>query len=236
MNSSIIKGHIRYTSKKPERMDQDRGREDFTFVRHGDGTRILSAHCEIDEPNPSVARDVVVSVDADGLLLDAFVRVMVGGNFSGAGFFRMVGDTIECDSYGPDIGRVTQRVDTQGLMDAFNTHPLSVDGYHLGRFDRSEGPVTRRVQNFLPSLDHRGASAPMISGHHILLEYVGDEIITVAAGTFDTWHFRFVGEADDPIAHPPYDLWMTADDDCIFVLGQVAGTMQTHYELISLER
>lgn len=231
-----IRGRILYTSKKPEILDRKRGIEDFLFVRHADGRRTLQAHCEIYEPEPTVIRDVVYSVDAANRPLDAFVRLTVGGNFMGAGFFRMDGAIIECESYGPAIGRVSQKVDTGGDYAWFGTHPMSADGYNTINFDRSAGPAKRRMRSFLSSLDHRGASPPMIAGHHIFLEYVGDEQVTVAAGTFGTRHFRFVGEHDDPQAHPPYDLWVTADDDSIFVRAQVTGYMMTYYELVELER
>ena len=44
-----LRGMIRYTSKKPERMDQERGREYFTLTQQPDGTDVLHAHCEIDD-------------------------------------------------------------------------------------------------------------------------------------------------------------------------------------------
>jgi hypothetical protein len=37
-------------------------------------------------------------------------------------------------------------------------------------------------------------------------------------------------------AHPPYQVWVTADDDSIFVQGGVGGYMQTWYELVELNR
>lgn len=236
MSHRTIRGRIRYTSKKPEMMDVERGIEDFIWVEHEDGRRTLNAHCEIHEPAPNVVRDVVYSVDADNRPLDVLLRLTVGGSFMGAGMFRIDGDAIECDSYGPSIGRLSQRVDTGGDYAWFGTHPLSADGYNTCNFDRSEGPCKRRMRSFLTSLDHRGATPPQVNGHHIFLEYVGDEEITVAAGTFQCRHFRFVGENEDPLAHPPYDLWVTADDDNIFVLGQVEGYMKTHYELVALDR
>jgi len=230
-----IRGTILYTSKKTERLDRERGREHFIWVRHSDGCRTLTAHCEIDDA-PSTVRDVVYSVDANNRPLDVLVRLTVGERFMGAGFFRMGAGAIDCESYGPAIGRVSQRVDTGGHYDWFGTHPLAADGYNTCDFDRSAGPAKRRMRSFLTSLDHRGATPPMISGHQIWLEYVGDETITVKAGTFDTRHFQFVGEDTDPLAHPPYHLWVTADEDNIFVRGRVAGYMMTHYELVELER
>ena len=57
-----IRGKILYTSKKPERMDQERGREYFTITQQQDGTDVMLAHCEIDD-EPMVVRDVVTAMD-----------------------------------------------------------------------------------------------------------------------------------------------------------------------------
>lgn len=236
MRSRIVKGHIAYTAANEDGSFRERGREDFHYVTHADGSRTLSAYCEIDEPAPDVLRHVVLTVDADDKPVDAFVRVVVGGQFSGAGFFRICGNAIECESYGPSIGRIAQSFDTGGNFDAFNTHPLSVDGYHLIGVDVDQAPRLRRIRTFLPSLDHRGAGPPMIADHHIILSFVGREHVTVAAGTFATKHFQFVGEESDPNAHPPYDVWMTDDDDCLFVKGEISGSVEKIYELQSLER
>ena len=60
-----ISGKILYTSRKPEIFGQERGRETFLYTRHSDGRLTLRAHCEIDEPAPTVMRDIVHSLDAD---------------------------------------------------------------------------------------------------------------------------------------------------------------------------
>lgn len=43
MTHRTIRGAIRYTSKKPDRLDQVRGREDFVCTVHTDGKRTLRA-------------------------------------------------------------------------------------------------------------------------------------------------------------------------------------------------
>jgi hypothetical protein len=235
MPHRTLRGKIHYTSKRPERLDRERGREYFVWVCQPDGSRTLTAHCEIDDP-PAVVRDVVYSVDPRLRPRDAFVRLTVGGRFLGAGFFRVGADALECESYGPGIGRISQHIEPAGPYAWFGTHPISADGFNTCAFDRSAGPARRLMRSYLPSLDHRGASAPLIEGHEIWLEYLGDEIVTVRAGTFATHHYQFVGQDGDPRPHPPYDLWVTADDDHLFVRGEVRGYMQTHYELVELER
>ena len=58
MQHRSIRGRIRYTSRKPDRLGQVRGDERFHFTRHTDGKITLRAHCEIEEPAPTVLRDV----------------------------------------------------------------------------------------------------------------------------------------------------------------------------------
>jgi hypothetical protein len=66
-------------------------------------------------------------------------------------------------------------------------------------------------------------------------EYVGEEHIEVEAGQFDALHYRFVSSPGLPEVHPPYDIWTTADDDFIFLKGDIGGYMQTYYELVELK-
>ena len=127
-----------------------------------------------------------------------------------------------------------------GEYDGFGTHPIQGDAYLTKKMDLSRGPHTRPLRAFLPSPDHRGATPPLIAETNLQLAYVGDEQVAVAAGTFDCRHFRFSDEhggmATDKGAHPVYDLWVTADEDAIFVQGGVGGYMQTWYELTELVR
>jgi hypothetical protein len=235
-----ITGRIRYTSKKPEILDQERGRETFVYTRHSDGRLTLRAHCEIDEPNPTVMRDIVHSLDANDRATDCFVRLTVGDEFMGAGLFVMGDGFIECESYGPSIGRVSQRTNIEGGYDIFGTHPIQADAYSTRVMDVSKGPHKRKLRCFLPSGDHRGATPPLLAEGHISLEYLGEETVTVTAGEFKCRKFRFsdedAGFVSKDGAHPTYDVWVTADEDAIFVQGGVGGYMQTWYELVELQR
>ena len=68
--------------------------------------------------------------------------------------------------------------------------------------------------------------------------YLGTETVTVTAGTFATRHFQFIDDGSAGMAgeHPVYDLWITDDEDAIFVQGGVGGYMMTWYELVELKR
>ena len=61
MGHRLIQGRIEYTSRKPERFGEVRGREVFTLSCQPDGTDVLLAHCEIDD-SPKVVRDVCLAL------------------------------------------------------------------------------------------------------------------------------------------------------------------------------
>ncbi len=243
MQHRTVRGRILYTSKKPEMLDQPRGQEWFQFTHHADGSTVFRATCEIEEPSPTVLRDIIYHLDGEGRPRDLHVHLTVGDRFMGSGWLHHEpgagGGRIECESYGPSIGRISQTVDYEGAIDGFGTHPIAGDGYMTRCMDLSRGPHRRMARAFLPSPDHRGATPPLLAEVNIGLEYVGQETITVAAGTFDCNHFRYVddeGPGMGGVQHPHYDMWVTADADSIFVQGGVGGYMQTWYELVELER
>jgi hypothetical protein len=232
-----ITGTILYTSKKPDRLDQPRGIEHFRFTHHTDGKRTLRAHCEIEEPHPSVLRDIVYSLDEHGRPMDCHVRLTVDDRFMGSGWFRFTKDYVECESYGPTIGRLSQRMPLNGPIDGMGTHPVVADGYLLSLFDWAEGEK-KKLRVMLPSPDHRGATPPIIAEVNIDAVFLGRETVTVRAGTFAAKHFQFIDDGSSGMAgqHPPYDVWITDDADAIMLQGGVGGYMQTWYELIALDR
>lgn len=237
MKHRSITGTILYTSKKPDRLDQPRGIEHFRFTHHTDGKRTLRAHCEIEEPHPSVLRDIVYSMDEHGRPMDCHVRLTVDDRFMGSGWFRFTQDFVECESYGPTIGRLSQRMPLNGPVDGMGTHPVVADGYLLSLFGWVEGEK-KKLRVMLPSPDHRGATPPVIAEVNIDAVFLGRETVTVKAGTFAAKHFQFIDDGNSGMAgqHPPYDVWITDDADAIMLQGGVGGYMQTWYELIALDR
>lgn len=240
MKHRTVRGKILYTSMKPGMEGQERGREWFSFSHHSDGSAIMRATCEIEEPDPKVLRDVTYHLGPDMVPLNLHVHLTIDDAFMGSGWLRHDEATgvIECESFGPSIGRVSQQV-RAGTFDAFGTHPVVGDGFLACKMDTSKGPHRRTMRCFLPSPDHRGATPPMIAEVNIALEYVGDEEKTVAAGTFACRHFRFVDDSPHGMGgktHPDYDIWVTADDDCILVYGSIDGYMMNRYELVEFSR
>lgn len=241
MRHRTVQGKIRYTSMKPGREGEERGREWFAFTHHGDGSTIMRARCEIEEPDPTVLRDVTYHLGPGMVPIDLHVHLTVGDAFMGSGWLHhdRAAGTISCESYGPTIGRLSQLRECGGAFDGFGTHPIVSDGYLTQIMDVARGPHRRPIRVFLPSPDHRGATPPMIAEVNMCLEYVGEEQRTVAAGTFACRHFRFIDDSDAGMGgthHPDYDMWVTADDDAVFVYGAIDGYMMNRYELVELER
>ena len=237
MRHRNVRGTILYTSRKPERLGERRGIEHFNFTHHGDGRTTLRAYVEIEEPEPTVLRDVIYSLDAEHRPADCHVRLTVGDRFMGSGWFRFSAGAIECESYGPSIGRVSQRVTLERPIDGFGTHPVVADGYLLALLDWHSGQ-RRRLHVYVPSPDHRGATPPLLAEVNIDAVYLGPEPVTVQAGRFAARHFQFLDEGASGMLgqHPPYDVWISDDRDGILLQGGVGGYMQTWYELVNLER
>ena len=237
MRHRNVRGTILYTSRKPERVGERRGIEHFNFTHHGDGRTTLRAYVEIEEPEPTVLRDVIYSLDAQHRPADCYVRLTVGDRFMGSGWFRFRPEEIECESYGPSIGRISQRVPLDGPIDGFGTHPVVADGYLLSVLPWESGQ-RRRLHVYVPSPDHRGATPPLLAEVNIDAVFLGRETITVPAGNFTARHFQYLDEGGSGMLgqHPPYDVWISDDSDGVMLQGGVGGYMQTWYELVSLER
>ncbi|MCY4357198.1 MAG: hypothetical protein OXD01_06720 [Gammaproteobacteria bacterium] len=236
MAYNTLRGTIRYTSKKPERLDQERGREFFTLSLQPDGTDVLHAHCEIDD-EPMVVRDVVASLDHQtSAPRDCSVRLSVGHRFEGSGWFRFNQNFVECETINHRDGRISQRIDIDQPVRWMQCHPIVGDALLMKLYDLSQGPGKSFFDNImLSSPDHRGATGPMLFPLGFGIRYVGEETVQVEAGTFDTRHFQVVDTAGQlPEEHPPYNVWCTADDNYILVKAGAEGYMQTHYELTEL--
>lgn len=234
---STVRGFIRYTSKKPERLDAERGREHFTITRHTDGSRTLRAHCEIDDA-PTVLRDVTLSVDRDFYPTDCFVRLTIDDVFEGTGWMRLTETLAEAETFNARDGRIAQRIPLDARVRWLGAHPIAGDALAFGIYDLDQGPGRQFYPHMmLTSPDHRGATGPLLFRLGFGLEYVGEEDVTVAAGSFRAHHFRYTDTAGQlPEEHPAYDVWCTADEDLVFLKGAVGGYMQTYYELTELHR
>ena len=240
MKHRNVRGKIRYSSMKPGMEGQERGREWFCFSHHSDGSVIMSAHCEIEEPDPAVLRNITCHWGPDRMPQNLLVHLTLGDEFLGSGWmaYDAAAGKLICESHGPSIGRNSEEQEAREF-DAFGTHPVVGDGFTTRLMDVGKGPHKRRLRFYLPSPDHRGATPPQIAYLEMVMEYVGEEEKTVEAGTFKCRRYRYVDDSEDGMGgtkHPDFDMWVTADDDSVLVYGSIDGYMMNRYELIELER
>ena len=238
MGHRTIRGKLLFTSKKPERMDKVRGWEGFTITQQADGTDVLLAHSEIDDA-PNLLRDVSIAMrHADSSPIDCSVRLSLGNRFEGAGWMHFTDTYAECETYNRRDGRISQRHELQEPARFLGAHPLIADALMMRLYDLEQGPGKQIQSNvFTTSLDHRGATGPALIPVSFGIAYVGDEQITVGAGTFNARHFQLTDTAGSwDEEHPAYDVWCTADDDYLMLRAGCGGNMQTHYELVELDR
>ena len=158
-----IRGKLLYSSKKPERFDEERGREYFTLTQQPDGVDVLQAHCEIDDA-PAVIRDVQQALDhKTSAPQDCSVRLTVGDRFEGSGWFRFHKNFVECEMVNHRDGRVSQRIDIESPITWMQCHPIFGDALLMKQYDLSKGPGKQRFDHMmLSSPDHRGATGPML--------------------------------------------------------------------------
>ena len=75
---------------------------------------------------------------------------------------------------------------------------------------------------------------------HVFIDahYLGTESVVVGAGTFSARRYQFLDDGSSGFSgqHPPYEVWITDDEDGIFLQGGVGGYMQSWYQLVALER
>ncbi|MBC6428138.1 MAG: hypothetical protein GDA55_02765 [Cellvibrionales bacterium] len=232
-----LRGKLIYTSRKPERMNEERGREYFTLTQQPDGVDLLLAHCEIDD-EPAVIRDICQALDhRTSAPRDCSVRLTVGNQFEGSGWFHFADDRLIGESFNRTAGRISEQIEIEKPIAWMQCHPIVGDALLMKIYDLSQGPGKQHVPEvMLSSPDHRGASGPQFFRMSFSIVYLGEEDVEVAAGHFRARHFQVTDTAEGglPEEHPPYDLWCTADEDYIFLKAGAAGYMQTHYELVEL--
>lgn len=238
MKHQTIRGKIQYLSHKAERMNEERGREYFTLTKQSDGRSILHAHCEIDDET-DVIRDVTASFETATMRPhDGYVRISVGSLYEGSGWFRFTDSTATCETFNKDAGVESTKLTLDKPAPWFGHHAIVNDGFLSRFFPLDAKPGKHRLEHvMMSSPDHRGATGPMLFPLSFAVVYLGDDTITVGAGTFEARKFEIVDTAEGlPEEHPPYQMWCSKDEDGLFLKGGVQGYMMTYYELVELER
>lgn len=227
-------GRIAYLKTDRPAAEASWGFESFQITRGDDGLRVLHAHTELETDEGHVTRDIVQSAFADGHPNDAYVRLMVNRRLAGSGWYRFTDTEATCESWIAGEGRISERRDIVRPLRGFGTHAVQGDAWLVARFPFHEGPGTRRFEgNLLYSTHHLGADGPRFQSTSSSLTYLGEARVTVPAGTFECHHIAF---GDMSNGHPAYELWVTRDEDCVFVRGVVGGYLASAFDLVEFSR
>lgn len=207
---------------------KERGREWFHVTTAPDGSRTMRTISEIDDSQ--ILRDVVLTVGADWRPRESYVRVCLADEFVGSGWFEFGAQEARAEVFSPALGRIAQVVQTHGRAPMFGAHQVAGDGWQAGLLDgrHNQGPL--KVEGILlSSAEPNGASGPLLESTSMIAEFVGEDTITVRAGTFDTLHFRFSPEGLDA-----EDVWVMAGSNTL--VRSTWAHYDTTYELVQFEQ
>jgi len=204
MDHRTYSGRIDYLTNGTD----ETGREWFSVTVQNDGARTLRAVCEMDEPK--LMRDVTYSLDGNWRPLDCFVRLMKDGAFMGSAWFRFTDDAIECEADTAEAGRISQRIPVPRRIRIFASHPLITDGWQTTQFEhgRDEAVQTIRPWGHSSPLPD-GGSGPLAGVGYKVIEYKGEDEVTVPAGSFACRRYDL--HSMDP-ARPPLQTWVHGED------------------------
>jgi hypothetical protein len=210
------------------------GIEDFRITHQADGGRTLMVECQMRHGAEDVTRFTTLAVDAALQPVEAHVRILNHGRPTGSGWFHFTAREAEAETATLAEGRLSQRRAITRPMRGFGIHALIGDGWLAASFPFERGPGHTHFwgPSLLHSLHHFGATGPMLVSSTSGLRYEAREAVTVPAGTFDCHRLSFQGMTNN---HPPYTMWISADDEKLYVKGHVAGYMDGLFQLETLD-
>ena len=190
-----VKGEYEYRTLKSQAV---RGGENFYLTVHRDGSRTMRALTDI--ATRDVQANVVLRVADNFRPLDAFVSMFTKGGYKGAITIHVDGDTLRATTTGP-TGQLDQITKVPAQF-SLVVHPLALDSWHPWYIAPTKG-VRQPGMQYLLNTD--GDVAKALSGQvqPESFEYMGEEDVSVPAGTFKTTHVRMGGHSD---------IWVTGPD------------------------
>lgn len=218
-------GRLSYLKKST---GQERGREDWQLTRNRNGSVTLRSLAMTDDSK--IVRDVVFTRGKDGRPADAFIRLQIGDKLIGTGCFRIENDKLVVVADSSDTGHVIQTLNVP--TDAFSivTQALMLDGWAIFSYDRARGgEQLRTFYNAAIRWNGSGSmGGPLGRVETFRLNMIGEEEITVPAGTFKAVHFTI--EYDERKA-PTSHFWVAGEDKIL--LRCDLGEMDHEYVLTS---
>ena len=183
--------------------------EDFIVTRNPDQSRTAQTMSRF--PGCSVVRHVTQTVSKDFTPIDGHVRLYVDNKLMGVVIRHVVGDTVTSIVLPPDGGPIDQSIIQLDVPDmVLGYHPTTAEGWKLQKLDRTHSdPQTLHLLTV--SLTWNGGTLGHGRKVEMPVRYLGEEVITVAAGTFPCHHYFWdTGDIDGQL-----DIWTTGEDEIV---------------------
>ena len=185
-----------------------------------------------------VVRDVTTSFDDQWRPTDAFVRLTCAEDHVGSGWYLFEAHQARFRGWTKSAGYQSIDLPTDGPAAGFNAHSVAGEAALLAVYDHSSGVQIQHPDGCFVSTEHpRGASGPSLFKAHFGIRFVGEEQLTVGAGTFTALHYQYVDTelVELPPDTPAFDMWVTADGELTYLKGDLKGNTTSQYELMSLQ-
>lgn len=196
-------GRLSYRRKST---GQERGREDWGLTRNRDGTTTMRCLAMTDDSR--FVRDVVFTRNKEGRPIDAFIRLQVDARLIGTGYFRVDGGRLQVTADSLETGHTDQSLKVMSEPFSIVTHAVMLDGWTIFNYDRARGgEQSRAVYN--TSTRWNGTDGPLGRMETCRVNLLGDEEVTVPAGTFKATHFTI---DSDTLEVPTAHLWVAGED------------------------
>lgn len=196
-------GRLTYLKKSTS---QERGYEDWQLTRNRDGS--VTMRCLAITDDSRFVRDVTYTRSKEGRPMDAFVRLQVENHLLGTGYLHLEADKLVVVTDSAETGHSIQTINIPTDFFSIVTHAVMLDGWAIFNYDRARGGEQRRaIYNTSTRWD--GTDGPLGRVGAIRLNLLGEEEITVPAGTFKAAHFTI--DSDEPKV-PTAHLWVAGED------------------------
>lgn len=175
----------------------DRGWERFHVNVYSDGSRTMNMWHDLSARNAQFT--VIHRVDADFRPVETFLSYWTAGGFKGSTLIRVDQDTLTANAQGP-AGNHQQSVSVPAAF-SVGTHPVSADGWHLAT-DNGEDGLEQISTIYSVEASADVTKPPLGTLRDIPFTRIGEDTITVPAGTFETIHYDLAGS----------QVWITEQD------------------------
>ena len=182
---------------------RQRGMEQFRMNVHPDGTRTMIMWHDLFARNSQYT--VVLRVAPNFRPLEAYTSYWTGAGYKGSAMITVTANALEIMSTGP-LGPITQSITVPEKF-SIGSHPVAADGWHTWYGDVSAKGVQKDGQVY--GMDVSADLTKPILGqlHPHEFEIIGQEKITVPAGTFEATKYRLGGSPEGAV-----EMWVATED------------------------